>query len=159
MNNNEINELQEKTLKTIRDLNQAGFAIMDSYYTKVELHRKNLDDKSKIGNTGIVTRKGVDSDEVYFYWCKFSKNRSLKYSREGGSTTFQTLYKKGGVTKFEYSMKAFKNEPLDWEMELIKEFEPQLAKIREALKSSRDALRLEKKAFGLAKKVLCKTEE
>ena len=173
----DIEQNIEITRDIIRALNQEAFNLVEHYYIRVSDIRKGLAKKDKIGNVGIVKRFGKSKDEVYFYWGKFKKTKttsgadpvksskksgSSKYSKKSDSSKssyFQKVYKKGGANVFTYKMSAFKNEPLKWEMELIYEFEPQLAVLREAMKRSRDALRYQEKAFNSVKKIFNKDEE
>lgn len=156
---NEIQEQIEVSKKTIKYLNSLGTDIMDEFHIEVSSYRKNLEDKSQVGSIGIFTRKGKEDDEIYFYWGKFKKDRSLKQLKTGKNISYQKLYPKGGGKKFTYSMSVFKKEPLDWEMKLIRTFEPRLAEIREATKNARDVLRCQRKALPKLKKVLAQQED
>ena len=133
---------------------------MDEYYHRVKHHREHLDDKAKIGKIGIMARtRNKGSDDIYFYWGEFKRNRSINQLATGEKTHFTKMFKKGGGKTFTYKLSIFKKVAEDWEMELIKEFEPKLAKYREATKKLRAIRRLQIKAMPLVQKVLCEATE
>lgn len=145
-----INGTEEK----INLLHNIGYSLLDSYYNEQASIRQGIEDKSAIGKTGPVPRKDSrNTGRIYFYWAKFHKNVTTEKIKEGkGSSTHQTLYKKGGARSFEYNMKDFKNEPLDWEMELIQKYEPKFAIIREALFHAHDELKKLNKRVSIYEK-------
>ena len=138
-------------VKSLLFISECGEDIMDMYYMSVDNCRKEIQSKNMIGNIGIVKKRAQIKGDYYFYWATF---KSGPLQKDGTRNRYATVIKKGGASKYVYKMSAFENMALDWEMELIREYEPMLAMLREASKKQRDALRYLKKALSATKKVV-----
>ena len=86
-----INDIRE----LIDQVNQNASDLMDDYYIRVTEYRKDVTDKSNLGRTGIVTRPGKEKYVIYYYWCKFTKNRlntTLSYCNLGFFYVCMNIY-------------------------------------------------------------------
>ena len=156
-------QFPEEQLKKMEEVFDAihlkAEGLIDEFNARVDAYRETITDPSERGDIGIMQRPNKEKGGYYYYWGKFKKNylystKTISSSERRKPKAFQKLIKKGGGSSFQYKMSVFSGKVLPWELELIKEFEPKLAIIREGLKHQRTAIRTLKRTQNIVDKIL-----